>query len=158
MGSALRKEVWSKRTLCYPKPSFSRMSEAKGDLIFLLSRENGLFWFSSATNNLSVLFSWKLLTPGGHSTWFKGEGSSSKSNHFEEISAFLYHKFIHITYYVPNFKAGDQASSNELFDNLRFILKRNIYHKADFLFYELIWKTQYQSVFFNHILLIWLCS
>ena len=33
------------------------MSEAKGDLIFLLSRENGLIGFSLKTNNLSVLFS-----------------------------------------------------------------------------------------------------
>ena len=55
----------------------------------------------------------------------------------------FYHTFIHITYYIPNNKAGDHASSNELLDNLPFILKLNIYQKADFLLYELIWKTQY---------------
>ena len=116
------------------------MSEAKGDLILLLSRENGFLWFSlDNEQSLSPIFL-KASDPGGHSKCFIGEGSSPKSNHFEEISAFIYHKFILITYYVPNFKAGDQASSNELFDNLRFILKHNIYHQADFLFYELIYE------------------
>ena len=81
---------------------------------------------------------------GGHSTSFMREGSSPTYNHFwRNKMPLFYHTFIHITYYIPNNKAGDHASSNQLVDNLPFILKLNIYQKADFLLYELIWKTQY---------------
>ena len=56
------------------------MSEAKGDLIFLPSREHGLFWFSlDNEQSLSPIFL-KASDPGGHSTGFLGEGSSRKSD------------------------------------------------------------------------------
>ena len=59
MGSA--KDVWTLSALSYPKQSFTagfnRMSEAKGDLILLLWRENGLFWFSlDGEQSLSPVF------------------------------------------------------------------------------------------------------
>ena len=88
------------------------MSEAKGDLILLLSRENGLFWFSlDNEQSLSPIFL-KASDPGG--------------------PLYMFHR----GRLLPEIQPGDQASPNELFDNLRFILKHNIYHKADFLFYE----------------------
>ena len=67
MGSA--KDVWTLLALSYPKQSFTagfnRMSEAKDDLILLLWRENGLFWFSlDGEQSLSPVFL-KASDPGG---------------------------------------------------------------------------------------------
>ena len=67
MGSA--KDVWTLLALSYPKQSFTagfnRISEAKGDLILLLWRENGLFWFSlDGEQSLSPVFL-KASDPGG---------------------------------------------------------------------------------------------
>ena len=57
------------------------MSEAKGDLIFLPSREHGLFWFSlDNEQSLSPIFL-KASDPGEPLyMFFLGEGSSPKSN------------------------------------------------------------------------------
>ena len=67
MGSA--KDVWTLLALSYPKQSFTagfnRMSKAKGDLILLLWRENGLFWFFlDGEQSLSPVFL-KASDPGG---------------------------------------------------------------------------------------------
>ena len=67
MGSA--KDVWTLLALSYPKQSFTagfnRISEAKGDLILLLWRENGLFWFFlDGEQSLSPVFL-KASDPGG---------------------------------------------------------------------------------------------
>ena len=127
------------------------MSETKGDLILLLSRENGLFWFSlDCEQSLSPIF----LSRGATQQVLYGKAPPRSPTILRKLlSAFIYHTFIPITYYIPNKKVGDQASSHEFFDNLHFILKHNIYQKADFLFYELIWKTQYFLI--NTLNLTW---
>ena len=92
MGSA--KDVWTLLALSYPKQSFTagfnRMSKAKGDLILLLWRENGLFWFSlDGEQSLSPVFL-KASDPGGATQQVLcGKARLQRTTTFGEINAII---------------------------------------------------------------------
>ena len=92
MGSA--KDVWTLLALSYPKQSFTagfnRMSKAKGDLILLPWRENGLFWFSlDGEQSLSPVFL-KASDPGGTTQQVLcGKAPLQRTTTFGEISAII---------------------------------------------------------------------
>ena len=72
-------DVWSNRTLCYPKQfGFGRVSEADGDLLSLGYGENGVLnWFSLDCEQFFSPISVKASDPGGLINIF-----SRKSNLF----------------------------------------------------------------------------
>ena len=92
-------EVWSNRTLCYPKqPGFGRVSDAYGDLMSLGYGENAFFnWFSLDCEQFLSPISGKASDPGGLLNMFSREVQRLWKKLGSLIN--IYHTFIQVSYY-----------------------------------------------------------